>query len=307
MWFKNIYIFRFLKPITISSTDLHEQLATATFQPCGKMEMESIGWVAPLGRDNESLVYEANNCLLFSARKEEKILPASVVREFVNEKVEDIESQQMRKVRKREKNEIRDEVLQDLTPRAFTHSTYQFAYLDITHGWLLIDTPTDKKAEDFATFLRQTLGSLPVTTPTLQQSPANVMTQWLTDQNSCPSDFEFADSCVLKEEEGATANCQKQDLTAEEIHAHLAAGKLVKRLALEWNERLGVIVDDDLIIRRIQQLDLVQAQINDAEIETPLQQFETDFLIMTAELTALIKRLFIVFGGEDETAYDKMR
>jgi len=118
MWFKNLHIFRFLQPFTLSANALHEQLTEATFQPCGKMDMGSMGWVPPLGRENDSLVHSTNNCIIFTARKEEKILPASVVREFVNDKVEEIETQQMRKVRKREKDEIREEVLLDLIPRA---------------------------------------------------------------------------------------------------------------------------------------------------------------------------------------------
>ena len=306
MWFKNIHIFRFLKPVTISSTDLHEQLTKAVWSPCGKMDMESMGWVPPLGRDSESLVHAANNCFIFTARKEEKILPASVVREFVNEKVEEIETHQMRKVRKREKDEIREGVLQDLVPRAFTRSTYLFAYIDVTHGWLLVDTPNRKKAEELISFLRQTLGGLPVVSPVVQQSPANVMTQWLIKPDECPPDFELADACVLMDQEGAVVNCKRQDLLAEEIHAHLEAGKLVTRLAFEWNERLGLVLDNELVIRRLQLLDLIQAEINEAEIETPAQRFDSDFAIMTLEIAALIERLFVVFGGEDEVAYAKI-
>ena len=306
MWFKNIHIFRFLKPFTTSSTALHEQLTEMAFQSCGKMDMESMGWVPPLGRDSESLVHAANDCFIFTARKEEKILPASVVREFVNAKVEEIEIQQMRKVRKREKDEIKEEVLQDLTPRAFTRSIYLFAYIDVVHGWLFVDTPNHKKAEELVSLLRQSLGSLPVVPPKLQKSLTEVMTQWLVNPDDCPADFELADACVLADLDGAVANCKRQDLLAEEIHAHLAAGKLVTRLALEWNERLGLVIDDELIIRRLQLLDLIQAQLNETEIESPQQQFDTDFTIMSGELAALTKRLFTVFGGEDEASYEKM-
>ncbi|MDM8558994.1 recombination-associated protein RdgC [Candidatus Parabeggiatoa sp. HSG14] len=307
MWFKNLHIFRFLHPVTTSAEDLHEQLTKAIFQPCGKMDMESMGWVPPLGRDSESLVHAANKCIIFSARKEEKILPPSVVREFVNDKVEEIETQQMRRVRKREKDEIREEVLHDLVPRAFTRSTYLFAYIDITHGWLLVDTPSRKKAEELVTFLRTTIGSLPVVPPQIQQSPARIMTQWLIKENDCPIDLDLADACVLTDQEGAVVNCKRQDLLAEEIQGHLDAGKLVTRLALEWNDRLGLILDDELVIRRLHLLDLIQAQLNDANTETPAQRFDAEFAIMTGELASLIKRLFEVFGGENEEAYAKMR
>lgn len=310
MWFKNIHIFRFLRPFTLSPDAFHEQLSQAVFQPCAKMDMESIGWVSPLGRDSESLIHAANNCIIFTARKQEKILPAAVIREFVNEKVEEIETQQMRKVRKYEKDDIRDEVLQELIPRAFSRSTYLFAYIDVTQGWLLVDTPNRKRAEELTSFLRKTLGSLPVVPPQVQQEPAKVMTQWLLKQQYCPADFELANACELMDktqETAAVINCKRQNLLAEEIQGHLEAGKSVTRLALEWNERLGLILDEELVIRRLQFLDLIQEQANDAYIETPAQRFDADFAIMTQELATLINRLFEVFGGENETAYAKMR
>jgi recombination associated protein RdgC len=307
MWFKNLHIFRFLEPVTISADVLHEQLSQAVFQPCGKMDMESMGWVSPLRRDSESLVHSANSCFIFTARKEEKILPASVVREFVNDKVEEIENQQMRRVRKREKDEIREEVLFDLIPRAFSRSTYISALIDIKHGWLLVDTPSQKKAEEFTSFLRETLGSLPVVPPQVLQKPAQVMTQWLVKESECPHDFELADACVLTDGDGAVVNCKRQDLLAEEIHGHLEAGKFVTRLAVEWDERLGLVLDDELVIRRLQTLDLVQAKLNDTRAETPQERFDADFALMTLELAALIKKVFEVFGGENEAAYAKMQ
>lgn len=307
MLFKNLHIFRFLEPVTISPKELEEQLSKAAFQPCGKMDMESMGWVPPLGHRSESFVYSTSQCVIFTARKEEKILPASVVREFVNDKVEEIETQQMRKVRKREKDEICDEVLFDLIPRAFSRSTYLSAYIDITEGWLLVDTPSQKKAEELTSFLLKTLGSLPVVPIQVQQSPAKVMTQWLVKENECPFDFELADACVLADEDGAVVNCKRQDLLAKEIHGHLEAGKLVTRLAIEWDKRLSLVLDNELVIRRLQILDLVQIQLNETGAETASQKFEADFAIMTKELTVLIKKLFEVFGGEDETVYASMR
>jgi len=308
MWFKNLHIYRFLQPFTLSPTELDKHLKKAIFKPCGRLDLVSQGWVSPLGRESEVFVHAVNRCSIMALRKEEKILPASVVRDFVMEKVEEIETQQLRKVRKREKEELREEVLQELIPRAFTRSTYQYAYIDATHGWLLVDTASRKKAEEFVSYLRQTVGSLPVVPPKVQEYPPQVMTRWLT-QEKYPADFELADACELADTslEGAIVNCKRQDLLADEIQAHLEAGKLVTRLALIWNERIGLVVDDELVVRRLQFLDIIQTQAHEAHTETHAQKFDADFAIMTGELAALIKRVFEVFGGEDEDAYKKMR
>lgn len=308
MWFKNLHIYRFLKPFNLTAEALIEQLSKDAFQPCGRLEMQSQGWVPPLGKDSESIVHAVQKCFMIATRTEEKILPVSVVREFVNEKVEEIETQQLRKVRKREKEEIREEILQELIPRAFTRSNYQYAYIDSKQGWLLIDTASRKKAEEFVSFLRKTLGSLPVTLPKLKDSPAYMMTQWLTEE-TCPAQFELADACELVDTslEGAIVNCKRQDLLSDEIHAHLKAGKLVTRLALQWHNRIGLVIDDEFVIRRLQFLDLVQEQAQEVTVENRQQRFDADFAIMIGELAQLIKSLFEVFGGEDEKAYEKMK
>jgi hypothetical protein len=54
------------------------------------------------------------------ARKEERILPGSVVRDAVKEKVEEIEAEQMRKVYKKERDQIKDEIIQAFLPRALS-------------------------------------------------------------------------------------------------------------------------------------------------------------------------------------------
>ena len=134
-----------------------------------------------------------------------------------------------------------------------------------------------------------------------------VMTRWLFKDHDLPPDFELADACILMDnaQEGAVVNCKRQDLQAKEIHGHLTAGKLVTRLALEWQQRLALIIDDELVIRRLQFLDIIAN--DDVPEETPEQRFDADFVLMTAELATFIQRLFQVFGGEDEAAYAQLR
>jgi len=306
MWFKNLHIFRFLQPVTLTAETLAEQLQQQAFQPCPPMNLFSRGWVSPLGQTGKLLVHATNNCLMFTLRKEEKVLPASVVREFVNEKVHEIETQQNRKIRRPERKALQEDVVQELLPRAFTRSTYTFAYIDINYGWLLIDTASPKRADELTVLLRNTLGSLPVTTPKMKLPPAGVITQWLTQNDDCPEDFVIADACKLvgTVEEGIV-NCQRQDLLTQEIQEHLKAGKLVTRLALEWHDRLSFVIDENLVIKRLQFLNVVQEHEDKDEPGSYAEWFDAEFAIMTLEIAALITRLFEVFGGEDEETYEE--
>jgi recombination associated protein RdgC len=309
MWFKNIYVFRFLKPFTLSAEELEQRLGTNPFIKCGKLDAISEGWVAPFkgkNQENPPLVHVAQNCFLLALRKQEKILPATVVNEYLQEKIQHFEELQQRHIRKRERDALRDEVLQDLLPRAFTRTHILHAYIDASHGWLVVNSASRKKAEEFASILRKTLGSLPIVCLKFSRTPATVMTAWLTTQDY-PEDFALEDACELAEadSEGAVVNCKRQNLLSDELQGHLSAGKLVTRLALQWQAHMAFVLTEEFILKRLQFLEVVKEQAQQDAGEDATQQFDADFILMTGLLARLFERLFKAFGGEDEAAYQQ--
>ena len=70
------------------------------FSPCGNQDMSKFGWVSPLGRQAEVLVHEAAGQLLLCARKEEKMLPGTVVKEMLQEKIDELEASQGRALKR---------------------------------------------------------------------------------------------------------------------------------------------------------------------------------------------------------------
>jgi recombination associated protein RdgC len=309
MWFKNIHLFRFIKPFTLSAEQFNQQLATQPFVKCGKLELVSTGWVAPFKNaevEEPVLVHAANNCLLFALRKQEKILPAAVINEHLQEKITELEELQQRRIRKKERDALKDEVIQDLLPRAFARSHVMYAYIDVARGWLVIDTASRKKAEDFANTLRKTLGSLPVVFPKLVNAPAMVMTEWLTQQ-SYPDDFSLADACELADadNEGAVLNCKRQNLLSEELQGHFTAGKMVTQIALQWQAQLGFVMTEEFILKRLQFLEAFQEQAKQEAGEDAAQRFDSDFVLMSALFATLLERVFTAFGGENEAAYQQ--
>jgi recombination associated protein RdgC len=297
MWFKNLHLFRLAAPFEHSAEELEEQLARARFRPCGSLELATLGWVPPLGRRGSQLVHATAGHLMICACREEKVLPASVVREVVEEKVAEIEDQQMRAVRRKEREGIRDEVLQDLLPRAFTRSSLTCAWIAPQQGWLVVDAANRKRAEDLASLLRKSLGSLEAVAPKVARDPIATMTAWLV-QGRCAPGFELEDECELRDPagEGGIVRCRRQDLAADEIRGHLAAGKQAVKLALAWNERLSFVLGEDLGVRRLRFEDLVREQA-DSGAEDEAARFDADFAVMALELAAFLPALMEAFGG----------
>lgn len=298
MWFKNLQLYRLSKPFTLSPEELHDRLLDKEARECGTLEMSVLGWQSPLGRHGSQLTHAAGNCIMICARQEDKVIPASVVREQLEEKVSAIEEAEGRKVRRREQQEIKDELMMDLLPRAFVKSSLTYAYIDTKDGWLVVDAASAKRAEELISLLRETLGTLPLKPLDVAQSPASVMTSWLTGHG--PSeDFLIQHECELRDtvEEGGVVRCSHQDLEGEEIRTHLDAGKQVVRLALEWHDHLGFVLSDDLSIKRLKFLDVIQEEAAEAEAEDAATRFDVDFALMTLELRRFISRLVETFGG----------
>ncbi len=304
MWFNNVQLYRFTQPFTHNAQELSEKLQKFSFKPCGKLQPASYGWVPPLGKHGLDLIHETSGSIMICARKEEKILPASVVREFVEEKVAEIEEAQARKLRRKEKETIKDEVMQDLLPRAFLRSNRTFAYIAPRDNMLLVNASSQKKAEELLVYLRRSIGSLPVIPAALVNAPASIMTQWVSGED-VPVDFLINDECELhdSDEDGGIIRCKRQDLEAEEIQAHIAAGKQVVKLSVTWQETLSCIISEDFSINRLKFSDEVLDQADSEGADDYASQFDEDFSIMALELKRFIPRLIEVFGGEDESAY----
>ncbi len=300
MWFKNLAIYRLTEAFTLSPTELEEKLEHQRFKPCGGHEEFSYGWSSPLGRHSEQLIHPSNGYMMLCATKEEKVLPSSVINEMTMEKILAKEEQEARKLSKKERTDIKDEIIFELLPRAFSFSKRTFAYIDPVGGWLIVDAASAKKAEDLISFLRKNLGSLPLVPISTKEKPVSTLTQWLINDDA-PADVLIEDECELRapEEAGGIIRCKRQDLAAPEIKNHLDTGKQVIKLAVSWSDRLSFIVDENLSIKRLKFLDLIQDQVADIEVDSAEAQFDVDFTIMSQELSAFLPRLLELFGGEN--------
>jgi recombination associated protein RdgC len=299
MWFRNLQLYRLLETPELEPEALETRLAEHAFQPCGGLDTHRVGWDAPLGRRGRQLQHITQGRVMLCLRREDRLLPATVVREALEEKVEEIEQREGRPVGRKEKTRLKDEIVVDLLPRAFTRSQRLYAYIDPRADLIVVDAATPRKAEELLNLLRDTLGSLRVQPLRVSQSPARVMTQWA--EGRAPADFVPGDECELKEpvDNGAVIRARKLDLSGDDIQGHLEHGMQVTRLAVEWKDRLRCVLGDDLVIRRLRFTDGVMEAAAEVDAEDAAARFDADFALMSGELADFIPRLIEVFGGED--------
>lgn len=297
MWFKNLSIVQLTDPFTLTAEELAEKLLNNCAKPCGVLQEFSYGWTPPLGRNSEMLVHSISHYHLIAVRKESKLLPASIVRDALNEKVAELEQLHGRKIGSKEKIKMREETRYELMSRAFHKSQTLYGYIDTKNNWLIMDTTNAKKVDEFLELLRKSLGKLDVATLQTQQIPRTVMTDWLLHKQS-PHEFTIETSCQMIDPQDVhtVIKCVNHDLTADEIIRHLQAHKQVTELALTWNNQLSFTLTDNLLIKRFQFLDIIEAEHEEIVAETAEEKFDADYAIMTAAISELLPAVFSLFG-----------
>ncbi|WP_409313223.1 recombination-associated protein RdgC [Pseudomonas putida] len=301
MWFKNLLTYRLTQEVPFEPEALEAALASKPARPCASQELTTYGFVAPVGKGEDApLVHVSGEYLLIAARKEERILPSSVVNDAVKEKVEEIETEQMRKVYKKERDQIKDEIIQAFLPRAFIRRSMIFAAIAPRLGVILVNSASAKRAEDLLSTLREVMGSLPVRPATVKIAPVATMTDWVKSQQAAEG-FYVLDECELRDtaEDGGIVRCKRQDLTGEEIQLHLSTGKVVTQLALAWQDKLSFILDDKMVIKRLKFEELLQEQAEQDGGDEAAQQFDASFQLMMMTFAEFLPVLFEALGGEE--------
>ncbi|WP_425914935.1 recombination-associated protein RdgC [Pseudomonas sp. GWSMS-1] len=300
MWFRNLLVYRLTQDIPLDAEALETALAAKPARSCASQELSTYGFIAPFGKGEDApLVHVSGDFLLIAARKEERILPGSVVRDALKEKVDEIEAEQMRKVYKKERDQLKDEIVQTFLPRAFIRKSATFAAIAPKQGLILVDSASAKRAEDLLSTLREAIGSLPVRPLTVKIAPSATLTDWVKTQQAA-ADFTVLDECELRDthEDGGVVRCKRQDLTSDEIQLHMTAGKQVTQLSLAWQDKLSFMLDDKLVVKRLRFEDLLQDQA-EQDGGDDLGQQDASFTLMMMTLVEFLPKLFEALGGED--------
>ncbi|KYQ94571.1 recombination associated protein [Serratia plymuthica] len=299
LWFKNLMVYRLSREVALNADEMEKQLSAFAFTPCGSQDMAKTGWVSPMGSHSDALTHAVNGQIVICARKEEKILPSPVIKQELQAKIERLEGEQHRKLKKTEKDALKDEVLHSLLPRAFSRFNQTFMWIDTVNDLIMVDAASAKRAEDTLALLRKSLGSLPVVPLTMESPIELTLTEWVRS-GELPAGFIIQDEAELKAilEDGGVIRCKKQNLISDEIAVHIEAGKLVTKLAVDWQERIQLVLADDGSLKRLKFADALREQNGDIDRDDFAQRFDADFILMTSELAALIKNTIEALGGE---------
>lgn len=295
--FKNIVVYRIGPEWTPPPLErLEAELQRLAFTPCEPTQELSAGWVPPRGKDNGAMVESVAGQWLLKLAVERKAVPGGAVRAELEARCKAIEAERGRKPGRKEKAEIKDEIVHTFLPRAFSKRSSHVLWLDLEQRSLVIAAGSMKSAEpvikqivDVMAELQHVLPLAPLST---SLAPATAMAEWLTTRQA-PEGFSIDRDLELKKagEEKSVVRYARHSLELDEIGQHIQEGKLPTQLALTWNDKVSFVLTEQLAIRKIDIRDVDEAPKGE-------DGFDADAAIATAELSGLIPELLASLGGE---------
>lgn len=287
--FGNLTLFRF--PPDINLDELEASLEDAVLKPVGPLELSSTGFIPPFGRDSVALSHAVGRVVWLAMGSEKRLLPAAVVNATLAERLAAIEEQTGQRPSGRSRRSIKEEVLNELLPKAFVQPGRVDLTIDRTHAFVAVDTTSRSTAEGAVSLLRLALGSFPAMPLNAEVSASALMTGWLGGEE-LPEGFALAEEVELHGGlDGDIWKGSRADLEGEEVKFHLEHGKQVVRLGLTYEDRVSFTLCNDLVIRKFKLLDLAWEQLDGHEAEDVKAELDARYALMAAEIRKLFQAL----------------
>lgn len=293
LWFKNAIIYQLNKDNLLEKELIDKAINASPFLPCGNTDSTKSGWISPYGENNDNpLMIDINGQLLLRLKKETKILPSTVIKQALNDKIAKQENMLGRKLKKIEQQSLKDEVFIDLLPRAFSKYHFTWLWIDTREKRVIVDTSSFKLAEDILALLRKEMGSLAITPLSSQQPLDKIMTNWVRNGEQ-HSPLQLGNEIELKDllEENQVVRCKNIEIDSPEVFIHIDAGKQVSKLHLADERGLSFILNKDYTLKRIKFDSDIIDKNDDFMPEEKDKKIEADFIIMTKGLSDSINSL----------------
>ena len=196
---KTAIIFKAEIPKDIAA--LNENLQKKRFSECMPTQLRSIGFVPTLV--GGALIEEFPGGLAYTVRIDDKIIPGSVVKAEVKKRTQELELRFDKKVSKKEKAEIKEQVMLELAKRALTKTTAEVTcFYEFESGYLILPTSSEKIADICTSMLTEAVEGVKldfVTSVNITLALTKRLASWL-DNGEGFGDFEPCTEVTLANE-----------------------------------------------------------------------------------------------------------
>lgn len=295
MFFKNLALYRLIGKLPPLEQFI-DKLRNAAYVTPSSVELESSGLVPP--RENGLLVHSVGGQWLVKFKMTKKDLRPSYIQQVTKQRGKELAEQQGFAPGRKQMKELKEQVTDELLPRAFPIDSTFYAWIDPENGWLAVDVGTFGKAEALLKVLIKNVEKFPLATYRTKLSPTIAMTNWLASDEA-PAHFTVDQDTELRStgESKAAVRFVSHTLDVDSTRKHIESGKQCTRLALTWNDRISFVLNENGIIKRIKPLDVLK-ESNDKTPGNEDERFDSDFTLMAGEFAGFLQSLTLALGGE---------
>ena len=301
MWFNNalLYQYEWENPV-----NLNELLSTEILKPCPPHARFVYGWLPVC--DN-LLAQEVASTTLFCMGKEERILPRSVIQRMLQERIQQIETQQGRTVKRSEKAKLSEDLEFELLPKSFCVQKRVFALMDHTKKRLTINSASTTQASQLLALLRKSVPNIRIEPLAIGDHLLSMrLAEWIRDPMSLPANFQLAPGCVLYslDDEKKRFSCKGYELPADEVLALLSQGLAAAELNVVWNDRIQFTLTQDASLKRLKCLDYLLDAFQDVRhLDDERQEQDAALTLLSGELNALTNDLLQALQSAEEKTF----
>lgn len=274
---------------------LEAELQRLAFLPCEPTQELSTGWLPPRGEEHGAMVERVGDHMVLKFGLERRAVPASAIRAELEARCKALEAERGRKPGRKEKAEIKQEIVLTMLPRAFSKRATHTVWLDLAQRFLVVGASSHKAADNVVTSLVEVMATLrqviPLSLLSTQMAPGTAMAEWIRADEP-PGNFFLGQDLVLKNAEKGSIRYARHPLDKEEIVQHLDDGMVVTEMALAWDGKVGFVLNEGLALRKVSFLD-VKTDVGEKD-----KGFDADMAIATGELAQLLPELVEALGGE---------
>lgn len=292
--FKNVIAYKIQSDFNLPTNfkDLIEQFK---FKHCDSTQMTSMGWGEIFNVNGESqYVVEESYFLFIQAKKEEKIIPSSVVKEILKEKIEEMENRLNKKLSKTEKNALKDDIMNELMQKSFHKSSSTSIIINKERNEIYVDASSNNKSEDVLALLRKTLGSLPMSPISMKDFTLNDL--FLKDDLLKRKGLNLSNSFEVKDEQGGTIKLNKIEKSDVDLEERIEGNDFTVT-------KLGLSFDNDEVYFSINEnFNLSKLSIGDGDIvkiddKNEDQDVYSDFVANLITINSVINKIIDKLGG----------
>ena len=292
--FRNVRFFRLENEWPENEEALSQALEKSAFTPCGPLTERSSGWVPVYPDAGDLLARRLNGADLIKLRSQSRVLPPSVINEELEERIEAFRDRMQEAPSPREKRRMKAEARDELLPKAMLKSDRIWGFVDLKEKIIGIDAAQSSVAERFLRRLRAAFGDLNIR-PLQFRQPVNELLTGIF-LGGAPEQFSVGRECRMQDAGDASSIVRWTDfdLSDKTIRNHVADGMRLTHLAIEYDNVLSCVIDENGVISKLRFLGMDD---DTDDSHDPLARLYAEFVLITGTLRLLVADLKKLLGG----------